>query len=294
MNSYNDTIISIVTPSFNQAQFISETIQSVLAQKGDFYIDYIIMDGASSDESVGIIKKYEEKLKENSSIRKINGTDFYISNDKNNMFNSCQGISYRWFSKKDNGQADGINQGLKLAIGNIYAFLNSDDVYYPDTFSEILRLNWNKIDFSYGEGMWINSESKDLCLYPTNTPDKYTLFYRCTLCQPAIFFKKETFLSLGNFDNYFFCGFDYEYWLRAVFSGKKFKYINKVLAKSRMYQKNKSLSNKDVVADNHKELMKKYYSNIKLNKFILNFKEYFNRKYTRKHENRMHDLVDNS
>ena len=83
-------IISIVTPSYNQGEFISETIQSVISQEGNFYIDYIIMDGNSSDNSIEIIKKYENKLKVNAQNINMQDLTFYKNADT-----KCLEVSYR-------------------------------------------------------------------------------------------------------------------------------------------------------------------------------------------------------
>jgi len=88
---------SIVTPSFNQAQFIPQTIDSVISQTGDFDIEYFVMDGGSTDNTTKILKKYELQLKNNSKIK------FY------------------WQSQKDKGQSDAINQGFKKTITGIYS-----------------------------------------------------------------------------------------------------------------------------------------------------------------------------
>ena len=100
--------ISIVTPSFNQDKFIEETIRSVLLQ-GYPNLEYIIIDGASTDESVQIVKRYEPWL------------------------------AY-WASEKDEGQTDAIDKGFRRVTGEIMAYLNSDDVYMPYTFDLVARL----------------------------------------------------------------------------------------------------------------------------------------------------------
>ena len=97
---------SIITPSFNQAEFLEQTIKSVVSQKVN--LEYFIQDGGSTDGSVDIIKKYAEKYS-------------FIS----------------WQSKKDKGQTDALNQGLKKCTGDIIAYLNSDDYYLPDALEKV-------------------------------------------------------------------------------------------------------------------------------------------------------------
>jgi len=89
--------ISVITPSLNQGAFIERTILSVLSQKGGFELDYIIVDGGSTDNTLDIVRKYQESL--------------------------------TWISEKDQGQSDAINKGFNLATGELLAWLNSDDTY---------------------------------------------------------------------------------------------------------------------------------------------------------------------
>ena len=129
-----NNIISIITPSLNQGQFIEQTIKSVLFQAGNFYIDYIIVDGGSIDNSIDIIKKY----------------DLLIKNNKYSI--KCYGIKFRWFSKKDKGQTNALNKGFKMANGDICAWINSDDWYEKDVFQFIIKkFEENlEIDLIYG------------------------------------------------------------------------------------------------------------------------------------------------
>ena len=100
--------ISIITPSFNQGPFLEETILSVL-QQGYPNLEYIIIDGGSTDESVGIIKRYQDRL-------------------------------HYWVSEKDSGQSEALNKGLRRATGDIIGWLCSDDLYLPGTFEKVVRI----------------------------------------------------------------------------------------------------------------------------------------------------------
>ncbi len=257
-------IFAIVTPSYNQGRFIEDTIKSVLMQKGNFYIDYTIMDGGSTDETVEIIKKYEKLLKDNCRLIMKDGIGFYQAGINKVEFNQCHGISYKWKSEKDGGQADAINKGFATAKGKIFGFLNSDDVYYQGALQRVSKQNWEKVDFVYGNAMWSDIDGNDLLLYPTFHPDKYSMYYQCTLCQPTVFMRKESYEDLGDFDTSI-VSFDYEYWLRFIFRGKQSKKIGKLLAKSRMYDENKTKSLEDRIKEENTELLGAYYSNEKMN-----------------------------
>lgn len=132
-------VISIVTPSYNQAEYIGATIKSILSQKGDFFIDYVIIDGASTDNSRSIIEDFEVDLKSNCAIEKHYGYDFYVARGKYS-FNQCKGISYRWLSEIDDGHAHALNKGFELTFGNIMCWLNSDDMYHKDAFQALFEI----------------------------------------------------------------------------------------------------------------------------------------------------------
>lgn len=251
--------ISIVTPSYNQGQFIEAAIRSVLLQAGDFYIDYIIMDGKSTDETVDIIKKHESLLRENCSVTERNGLKYYVKENDDFAWNNCAGISYRWRSEKDGGQVDALNRGFAMAQGDIFAFLNSDDAYYDRTFQKVGQACGRGADFVYGNGMWIDEAGRDLLPYPTFKPTPYNFYYQCTICQPTVFFTRGVFREMGNFSDRHHHAFDFEYWHRAVFSGKKFRKINRLLAKSRMYVENKSLSLVESIRKEISDIKRTYY-----------------------------------
>lgn len=132
---------SIVTPSFNQAAYIEATIRSVLEQDYQ-HVEYIIIDGASLDGSVDVIKKYEKKLA-------------------------------AWISEEDNGQTDALNKGFHLATGDIFAWINSDDTYEPGTFKAVAEFFERnpEIGMVYGDAHFIDDEGKRIGKFPAAQTD---------------------------------------------------------------------------------------------------------------------------
>jgi len=110
---------SIITPVYNSGAYIADTIESVLSQKGDFEIEYIIMDGGSTDNTTAVIQKYEGLLKDGA---------YPVT---------CEGIGFKWYSEKDHGMYDAINKGFAHATGDVYAWINGDDLYQPDALQSV-------------------------------------------------------------------------------------------------------------------------------------------------------------
>lgn len=199
-----NSIISVVTPSFNQANFIADTIESILSQKGDFYIDYVIVDGASTDDSTKIIAEYEKLLKTNCQTENFYGQSFYIP-EKPFKFNRCKGISYRWISEKDKGHGDALNKGFSKTIGNIMCWLNSDDMYLDNALQAV-----NEIFWQFSQVKWItglNSKfNKDGSTIPLDFLDKYkykNIFSFLTynyawIQQESTFWRRELWENAGG------------------------------------------------------------------------------------------------
>lgn len=217
---------SIITPSYNQGKFLEDAIKSVLIQKGNFYIDYIIMDGGSTDNSVEIIKKYEG----------------LILNRK--LAINCKGIKYRWRSEKDEGQADAIEKGFALTSGDIGAWLNSDDVYYNDeVFANVSRYFISEdIDLLIGNGTLTDKEGNFIGDYRTEKIDiKELIFLDYHILQPSAFLRLEYFKK-NNFDKYLNYTFDVEFFIRLLKKGIKYKKIKEYLSCFRIYPEIKTMS----------------------------------------------------
>lgn len=197
--------ISIVTPSYNQGQYIEKTIRSVLLQKYP-NLEYIIIDGGSTDNSVEIIEKYSPW------------------------------ITY-WQSEKDNGQTDAINQGLKRTTGEIVAYINSDDFYLPNAFYEVAKAFMEGKKWITGAVYYTYDKvDKDLRRWEpsedTSPNDLLVWLARGGgLPQPGVFWSQSFLQSYGFFrEDMHYC-FDTEYWLRLLFKGETLSYLSQDFAK---------------------------------------------------------------
>lgn len=182
----NKPVVSIVTPSFNQGAFLEETILSVISQDYPF-VEYLIVDGGSSDCSIDIIKKYQNK------------------------------ISY-WVSEKDNGQANAINKGWKMSRGEIIAFLNSDDTYQPGIIEKVVEAFEKNPDWGmlYGDGARIN-EQGELIDYQKAIPyDIERELYCNSIIQPTVFIRRSIVEKVGWLDESSLVAIDYDYWMRIA------------------------------------------------------------------------------
>ncbi len=223
-----NNIFSIVTPSLNQGQFIEQTIQSVLSQEGDFYIDYIIADGGSTDNSVEIIKKYDELLK---------AKKYPIK---------CKGIKYRWWSRPDKGQSHAINQGFEIAKGDILAWINSDDYYEQNAFNIIsnkIKEN-SQIDLFYGNIYFIDrNNEKSIKKTQQGTYTDFTTFTNKDLYifQPSTFFTKKIVKRVGLLDEDLQYVMDYDLWVK-ILKNSQILYIPKILSNFRVWEGSKTYS----------------------------------------------------
>jgi len=203
--------ISIVTPSYNQGQFLEETIRSVLLQ-GYPNLEYIIIDGASRDNSVDIIKKYEPWL------------------------------AY-WVSEPDNGQSHAINKGFKLATGDIYSWINSDDYYLEEAFRAVadafVSLRQDAILLGYGNV--VDTGGTFLDTRKIERIDNRTLlnWEENWFLQQACFWPSTCWNAVGGVNEGLELLMDYDLWFRFL-KLYPFLYIDKPLGVLRYYQETKS------------------------------------------------------
>jgi glycosyltransferase involved in cell wall biosynthesis len=198
--------ISIVTPSYNQRQFIEDNIQSVLNQKYP-NIEHIVIDGASTDGTIDVLKKYDH---------------------------------LKWISEPDNGQADAINKGLRISTGTIWAYLNTDDYYERNAIWKAVEyfLKYPKIDMVYSNYYILeNGIKKRVLAVPFDYG--YLLYLKYLIPQQTVFIRKRVLDDVGEFDDELFLTMDLEMWIRI---GQKnaIRYVNDFFATFRIHDDAKS------------------------------------------------------
>ncbi len=221
--------ISIVTPSYNQGKYLEETIRSVLLQ-GYQDIEYIIIDGGSSDNSPEIIMKYSPWL------------------------------AY-WTSEEDRGQSHAINKGLSRATGEIFAYLNSDDIYMPGTLEKVSRyfLAHPDADVLYGDCRTIDQNSHELDIWRSQDFNLYKELCRNYIYQPTLFMRRRVFEKTGALNEDLHYVMDIDYWYRASLE-HKFYYTSDVLASFRLGDKSKSGGSRLPFVEERKRVLDKFLS----------------------------------
>ncbi len=219
--------VTIVTPSYNQGQFLEATIRSVLLQ-GYPNLEYIIIDGGSSDNSVEIIRKYEPWL------------------------------AY-WVSEEDRGQANAINKGFARATGSIYAYLNSDDFYEPSVLHTCARVFRGGHQWIFGRVRYFQEGLGCWPVYHLKGKNSADWFVTCPVSQPGCFWAAELHSEMGQFRedlNYFF---DYEFWLRFRFI-KKIKplFIDQQIAIYRVHPQSKTVAHNSAFTLERKIIWEQY------------------------------------
>jgi glycosyltransferase involved in cell wall biosynthesis len=190
--------VSLITPSFNSSKFLRDTFDSVLAQTyGD--IEYIVIDNCSTDDTLNIIKDYEDKFR-------------------------AKNISYRWISEKDEGIYDGMNKGIKLATGDIVGIINSDDFFCDErVIADIVEhFEQTQVDSLYANIKYVSKKDKEKIVRIWNSkpfkPSNFT--YAKLLPHPTFYVKKNVYEKYGYLNPKFLLGTDFEIMLRFLVKEK--------------------------------------------------------------------------
>jgi glycosyltransferase involved in cell wall biosynthesis len=208
-------LVSIITPSFNQARYLESTIHSILDQ--DYpNIEYIIADGGSTDGSVEIIRRYSERLA-------------------------------WWVSEKDRGQTDAINKGFAHAKGEILAWLNSDDTYEPHAITEAVEFLQSRpeVGLVYGGANFIDENGHIIGHFPARQTDYQSLRRGYVhIPQQASFWRAELWRKVGPLDPSFYFAMDYDLWVRLA-ALAPVQYVQRVWANFRLHSQGKTISADD-------------------------------------------------
>jgi glycosyltransferase involved in cell wall biosynthesis len=205
--------ISIVTPTFNQGQYIEQTIQSIINQNYP-NLEYIIIDGGSTDNTIEIIKKYEKHL------------------------------TY-WVSESDRGQAHAINKGLERSTGEIFQWINSDDYLEKGALFKIAEAFSNpKLDVAAGKTVYFKNEAFEEPIQQAKLSSTGILNWEkdVKFVQPGVWLRKEKMISCGGIDEQFHYAFDWDLIIRYLCMFPNVKYIDDILVYFRLHEQSKTVA----------------------------------------------------
>lgn len=209
-------LVSIVTPSYQQAAYLEQTLQSVLTQ--DYpAMEYFVMDGGSTDGSLEIIQRYAPRLA-------------------------------GWVCEKDRGQTDALNKGFARATGQILAWLNSDDTYEPGAVSAAVAALTSRPDAAaiYGEANFIDENGRTIGCFPAAQTDLPRLRRGYVhVPQQATFFRGDLWRAIGPLDPSFYFAMDYDLWVRLAGRGPLVYLPGQVWANFRLHSGAKTIAADD-------------------------------------------------
>lgn len=223
--------ISIVTPSYNQGEFIEETIRSVLLQSYP-NLEYIIIDGGSTDNSVEIIKKYESYL------------------------------AY-WVSEPDKGQSHALNKGFRKATGELVGWQNSDDYYHPQAFEQtaIASKIFKKFNVIYGSTDNVDINGNFLRRYPVSEFDLDKMIPHLNMCNQSLFFHKIIFDENNFIDESLEHAMDLDFFIKLAVKGYQFKFSPDIKGYYRIHGNAKTSKQYDIYSQDCIKIYKNIYNN---------------------------------
>ncbi len=185
--------LTVVTPTYNQASYIAQTLQTILDQELGSRLQYIIQDGCSTDGTEAVVREFEEAFRQ-------------------------QGVEFLYIREEDDGQSDAINRGWRLATGDVVTYLNSDDLYRPGALRAVLAYfeDHPAVQWAYGGWRLIGESGQ---MYKSVQPDQYrrsALLNYCNIGQPACFFRRSLLTEVGELKSDLHFAMDYDLWLRMA------------------------------------------------------------------------------
>ncbi len=200
--------ITVITPSFNQSQYIEDAIQSVLAQNyADF--EHIVVDGGSTDDTVERLKKYPQ---------------------------------IKWVSEPDEGQSDALNKGFRMATGDVVCWLNCDDFYLPGAFAEAVKhLKDNDVDGVYSDLKFCDVNKNIVKHYRSNKPSRFLSLFHTYICSETLFIKRHIIDNNILVEKELHSCMDQEFVAKLLYNRYRLKYVKECFAVFRWQGQNKSM-----------------------------------------------------
>lgn len=241
MQSLNLPKISVITPSYNQAEFIERTILSIISQNYP-NLEYIICDGGSTDNTIDIIKKYDKQIN-------------------------------WWISEKDKGQTDAINKGMKKATGDIVCWINSDDVLLPGALYNVANYFNKHPECDFANGYTIEIDKEDRILkFSHIIMNKFFFKKGCyNISQQGMFWKRELFNKTGYLDETFHAKMDVEWLIRVHEHNANIQLIKKHLGAIRIYGETKTALGGQIWSDDAQKIKERYNNQYLYNKKTIFF-----------------------
>jgi glycosyltransferase involved in cell wall biosynthesis len=221
--------VTVVTPSYNQARFLDETLRSVLCQRDQIH-EFFVLDGGSADGSVDVIRRYERQI------------DF-------------------WTSEKDRGQSDAIDKGFARATGDILFWLNSDDVLTPGAIARVRKAMADHPDWDVVTGNSVHIDGQSRILSVHRVPrESWGMMRRGVIhvTQQTCFFKRELYSRVGGLNHDLHWVMDIELWLRMGEAGARWGHLPNVLGAFREHAESKGAKWKREYQEEHDYLKKQY------------------------------------
>ncbi len=223
--------ITVVTPSFNQAEFLEETLRSVLSQREEIH-EYFVLDGGSSDGSADLIRRYAE----------------------------AGGIDW-WVSEKDAGQPDAIARGFARATGDVLCWLNSDDVFLPGALAQVRRAFEQHPEWDVLTGYHVRTDQEGRIVRFYRTPGESRLKFRwgiSRVCQQTCFFRRSAYEAVGGLKLDLHYCMDTDLWFRLHAAGYRWGHIPAFLAGFRWHAGAKTTALGDKMAAEHARVCAPY------------------------------------
>lgn len=220
--------VSVVTPSFNQAEYLAETLASIVNQRYP-NLELIVMDGGSTDGSREVIKSFEPH------------------------------IAF-WVSERDRGQSNAINMGLARATGDVLCWLNSDDVFLPGALNTVAYTFNSHPDWDWisGPSLKFGERFHELVGYFQQPTDAAEWLVHCPISQPSTFWRRRLYDQHGDLDESFNFALDYEYWVRFVTAGERLHFIDRPLSAYRLHDVSKTVAHAEKFMAEETKLREKH------------------------------------